>query len=75
MSIERGEREALILARLAREGSLSVAGLARQLGVSETTIKSYRRKFPGCIPVAILTCGTHIRKSERMKRTFQKKNG
>ncbi len=26
--------------------------LAKLLGVSETTVKSYRRKFPGCIPVA-----------------------
>ncbi|MDL2267549.1 helix-turn-helix domain-containing protein [Desulfovibrio sp. OttesenSCG-928-G15] len=26
--------------------------LAVLLGVSETTVKSYRRKFPGCIPVA-----------------------
>lgn len=26
--------------------------LSTLLGVSETTIKSYRRKFPGCIPVA-----------------------
>lgn len=26
--------------------------LSALLGVSETTIKSYRRKFPGCIPVA-----------------------
>ncbi|MFV0422991.1 MerR family transcriptional regulator [Oleidesulfovibrio sp.] len=26
--------------------------LSSMLGVSETTIKSYRRKFPGCIPVA-----------------------
>ncbi|MBQ4133855.1 MAG: MerR family transcriptional regulator [Desulfovibrionaceae bacterium] len=26
--------------------------LARQLKVSETTVKSYRRKFPGCIPVS-----------------------
>lgn len=26
--------------------------LSRQLEISETTIKSYRRKFPGCIPVA-----------------------
>jgi hypothetical protein len=26
--------------------------LSRLLGISETTIKSYRRKFPGCIPVA-----------------------
>ena len=26
--------------------------LSQHLGVSETTVKSYRRKFPGCIPVA-----------------------
>lgn len=26
--------------------------LAEMLGVSETTVKSYRRKFPGCFPVA-----------------------
>ena len=26
--------------------------LSSLLGVSETTVKSYRRKFPGCIPVA-----------------------
>ena len=26
--------------------------LSRLLGVSETTVKSYRRKFPGCVPVA-----------------------
>ena len=32
--------------------ALTHKDLARQLGVSETTIKSYRRKFPGCIPVA-----------------------
>lgn len=32
--------------------SLTHRDLARMLGVSETTIKSYRRKFPGCIPVA-----------------------
>ncbi|MFT4108796.1 DeoR/GlpR family DNA-binding transcription regulator [Propionicimonas sp.] len=40
MSIERNERESLILARLAREGSLSVAALSRQLGVSEVTVRS-----------------------------------
>lgn len=32
--------------------SLTHRDLSRQLGVSETTVKSYRRKFPGCIPVA-----------------------
>ena len=32
--------------------ALTHKDLSRQLGVSETTIKSYRRKFPGCIPVA-----------------------
>lgn len=26
--------------------------LSKLLGVSETTVKSYRRKFPGCVPVA-----------------------
>jgi len=26
--------------------------LSSRLGLSETTVKSYRRKFPGCIPVA-----------------------
>lgn len=36
--------------------------LAALLGVSETTIKSYRRKFPGCIPVA--NHGKPIRFSE-----------
>lgn len=32
--------------------SLTHRDLSRQLGISETTVKSYRRKFPGCIPVA-----------------------
>ena len=32
--------------------ALTHKDLARHLGVSETTIKSYRRKFPGCIPVS-----------------------
>lgn len=40
MSIERPERESFMLARLAREGTLSVSGLARQLGVSEVTIRT-----------------------------------
>ncbi|MDR1360638.1 MAG: helix-turn-helix domain-containing protein, partial [Deltaproteobacteria bacterium] len=34
------------------ETTLTHKDLAELLGVSETTIKSYRRKFPGCIPVA-----------------------
>ena len=34
------------------ENTYTHKALARQLKVSETTIKSYRRKFPGCIPVA-----------------------
>ena len=37
--------------------------LARMLGVSETTIKSYRRKFPDCIPVA--NSGKPIRFTEQ----------
>lgn len=32
--------------------TLTHKDLAGKLGVSETTIKSYRRKFPGCFPVA-----------------------
>ena len=34
------------------EPTLTHKDLAALLGVSETTVKSYRRKFPGCIPVA-----------------------
>ena len=34
------------------EGTLTHKALADLLHVSETTVKSYRRKFPGCIPVA-----------------------
>ena len=34
------------------ESTYTHKDLATRLGVSETTIKSYRRKFPGCIPVA-----------------------
>ncbi len=40
MSTERGERESYILDRLARDGSLSVAALSKDLGVSEVTIRS-----------------------------------
>ena len=34
------------------EKTFTHKALADLLGVSETTVKSYRRKFPGCIPVA-----------------------
>jgi DNA-binding transcriptional MerR regulator len=34
------------------ETTLTHKDLAERLGVSETTVKSYRRKFPGCFPVA-----------------------
>ncbi len=34
------------------EPTLTHKDLARDVGVSETTIKSYRRKFPGFVPVA-----------------------
>ena len=34
------------------ENTYTHKALARLLKVSETTIKSYRRKFPGCIPVS-----------------------
>ena len=45
MSIERNERESSILSRLVREGSLTVAGLARDLGVSEVTIRADLRNL------------------------------
>jgi hypothetical protein len=34
------------------DGTLTHKDLAELLGVSETTIKSYRKKFPGALPVA-----------------------
>ena len=34
------------------QDGLTHRDLAALLGVSETTVKSYRRKFPGCFPVA-----------------------
>lgn len=40
MSFDRSQREAYILDLLARDGSLSVAALSRDLGVSEVTIRS-----------------------------------
>ena len=42
--------------------TLTHKNLADSLGVSETTIKSYRRKFPGCFPVA--SVGKPIRFTE-----------
>lgn len=35
-----------------QDGGMTHKDLSRLLGVSETTVKSYRRKFPECIPVA-----------------------
>ncbi|MCA0295828.1 MAG: DeoR/GlpR family DNA-binding transcription regulator [Actinobacteria bacterium] len=45
MATERVERESAILARLAREGSLSVASLSRELGVSEVTVRTDLRNL------------------------------
>ncbi len=45
MGIERGDRETAILARLAREGSLSVSSLSRDLGVSEVTVRTDLRNL------------------------------
>ena len=45
MSIERTERETYMLGRLAREGSLMVGALARELGVSEVTIRTDLRSL------------------------------
>ena len=42
--------------------TLTHKDLADSLGVSETTVKSYRRKFPGCFPVASI--GKPIRFTE-----------
>lgn len=42
---ERGERENVIMARLADDGTLSVAGLASDLGVSEVTIRGHLRSL------------------------------
>lgn len=40
MAIERTERESRILGELARSGSLHVAALSRELGVSEVTVRA-----------------------------------
>ncbi len=40
MTVERGEREGYILELLAKDGSLSVAALSKDLGVSEVTIRA-----------------------------------
>lgn len=45
MTIERTERESAILSRLAQDGSLQVAKLARDLGVSEVTIRADLRQL------------------------------
>lgn len=44
------------------QGTYTHKELAGMLGLSETTVKSYRRKFPGCIPV--VSFGKPIRFSE-----------
>jgi DeoR family galactitol utilization operon repressor len=44
---EKRTREAYILDRLARDGSLSVAALSRDLGVSEVTIRASLRELEG----------------------------
>ncbi|MCA0252747.1 MAG: DeoR/GlpR family DNA-binding transcription regulator [Actinobacteria bacterium] len=44
---DKKAREAYILNRLARDGSLSVAALSRDLGVSEVTIRSNLRELEG----------------------------
>ncbi|MDR2669919.1 MAG: helix-turn-helix domain-containing protein [Desulfovibrio sp.] len=44
--------------------------LSRLLGVSVTTVKSYRRKFPDCIPVA--GCGKPIRFGEDALRVARR---
>lgn len=45
MSIERTERETHIIGRLARDGSLLVGALSRELGVSEVTIRTDLRNL------------------------------
>ena len=45
MSIERTERETYMLGRLAREGSLTVGNLSRELKVSEVTIRTDLRNL------------------------------
>lgn len=45
MTVERGEREGLILSRLADEGVLTVSSLAPELGVSEVTIRTDLRSL------------------------------
>lgn len=45
MTAERDERESRILSRLADDGSLSVSGLATDLGVSEVTIRGDLRSL------------------------------
>jgi len=45
MASERGEREASILARVAREGSVLVSALSREFGVSEVTVRTDLRSL------------------------------
>lgn len=45
MSIERSEREAQILAQLAQHGSVAVGAVAKDLGVSEVTVRADLRNL------------------------------
>ena len=64
MPVDRSEREAYILDLLAKDGSLSVSALSRDLGVSEVTVRSNLRDLEqrglltrthgGAEPVALL---------------------
>ena len=45
MTVERADRENAILAKLADDGSLSVAALATDFGVSEVTIRGDLRSL------------------------------
>ncbi|MDR3166374.1 MAG: DeoR/GlpR family DNA-binding transcription regulator [Treponema sp.] len=78
MMDELNERERLILDRLSEEGALSVAVLARELGVSEVTIRTglkaledkgwINRKWGGAAPVM------HRQILERQREKQEEKN-
>ncbi|MDR2799679.1 MAG: MerR family transcriptional regulator [Desulfovibrio sp.] len=58
------------------DSTLTHKELARRLGLSETTVKSYRRKFPGCFPVAskgkpIRFTGDALRVALRIQKLFR----
>ncbi len=45
MTVDRATRETYILDLLAKDGSLSVSALSRDLGVSEVTVRANLREF------------------------------